>query len=298
MVETPRPLIDGRTFVEAPRWHENRLWFSDIYTHEVLSAEDDGSDLRVEVALPGEPAGIDWLPDGRLVVVSRRDRKLMRREHDGTIVVHGDLGEHATGWCNEVIVDKRGRAYVGNFGFDLEKRGPMTPAAIHRVDLDGSITAVAEDIWFPNGCVITPDDVFLVAETFGNRVSAFDLTEDGRLVNRRVWAEFGPLPQATTLDDALPEFVVSPDGMCLDAEGALWIADLTSSKMLRIREGGQVLEEIQPGMMPFSGALGGVDGRTMFICAAPYFDDVERKGRSLSAVLHVRVDTRAQRSSD
>jgi sugar lactone lactonase YvrE len=290
MIATPEALFEGHTFVEAPRWHENRLWFSDLYTHRVLSAKEDGSDLRLEAVVPEEPAGMDWLPDGRLVVVSRRDRKLMRREHDGTIAVHGDLGDHAAGYCNEVVVDRHGHAYVGNFGFDLDERGPMTPSKIHRVDLDGTVTEVADDIWFPNGCVVTAEDRLIVAETFGNRISVFDITDDGRLVNRRVWAEFGGLPKGRTLDEALPEFVVSPDGMCMDAEGALWIADLTSGKMLRLREGGEVVEEIDPGIMPFAGALGGADGRTMFICASPYFDDVERRGRSLSSVLHVRVD--------
>ena len=282
-------LLGSMTFVEAPRWHENRIWFSELFTHRVMSAKEDGSDVRVEAIIPGEPAGIDWLPDGRLLVASRRDRRLVRREHDGTVVVHADLSNHATGYCNEVVVDRQGRAYVGNFGFDLDERGPMAPASIHRVDPDGSIMEVADDIWFPNGCVLTADNVFIVNESFGNRISAFDLTDDGRLVNRRVWAEFGPLPKAKTLADAFAEFVVTPDGMCLDAEGALWIADLTSKKMLRVREGGEIVEEVDPGLMPFSGTLGGADGHTMFIGAAPYFDDVERSGRTLAALLQVRV---------
>ncbi|TDO51654.1 sugar lactone lactonase YvrE [Kribbella sp. VKM Ac-2527] len=293
MGERPTTLIDGRTFVEAPRWHENRIWFSELYTHKVMSAREDGTDLRVEATVPQQPSGIAWLPDGRLLVVSMRDRRLMRREYDGTLVVHADLSEHATGFCNEVIVDDQGRAYVGNFGFDLVKGGPMTPASIHRVDPDGTITEVADDIWFPNGCVLTDDGVFIVNETFGNRISAFDLTEDGWLVNRRVWAEFGQLPAATTLAEATPELVLSPDGMCRDAEGALWIADLTSQKILRMREGGEVVDEIDPGMMPFSAALGGSDGHTMFICAAPDFDEEDRRATTLAAVLQVRVDVPA-----
>ncbi|KQS64253.1 SMP-30/gluconolactonase/LRE family protein [Modestobacter sp. Leaf380] len=289
MTDTPATLVAQRAFAEAPRWHEGRLWFSDVISLQVFSAAEDGSDLRLEATVPGEPAGIDWLPDGRLVVVSRQERRLMRREHDGTLVVHGDLQGHAIGFCNEVLVDRQGRAYVGNFGFDLDQRGPLGPSVIHRVDLDGTVTQVAEDLWFPNGCVLTPDGVFLVAETFGNRVSAFDLTEDGRLVGRRTWAAWGALPTATTLDEALSEFVVEPDGMCMDAEGALWIADLASARLLRVLEGGRVVDSVDAGMTPFSAALGGADGHTMFICAAPYFDDLERRGRLLSEVLSVRV---------
>ncbi len=289
MGTTVTTLLDGCTFLEAARWHEDRIWFSELYTHQVMSAEEDGSDVRVEATIPGEPAGIDWLPDGRLVVAVREEQKVVRREHDGTVVVHADLSKDATGFCNEVVVDKQGRCYVGSFGFDLDDRGPMATSSLHRVDLDGTITEVADDLWFPNGSVITGEDVLIVNETFGNRVTAFDLTEDGRLVNRRAWAEFGPLPKATTLADATPEFVVSPDGMCLDAEGMLWIADLTSRTMLRVREGGEVVDEVDPGVMPFSAVLGGSDGQSMFICAAPYFDDVERDGRRLSQLLKVRV---------
>jgi sugar lactone lactonase YvrE len=289
MGDTPRTLIDGRTFVESPRWHEGRIWFSELYAHRVMSAREDGSDLRVEATVPQQPSGLAWLPDGRLLVVSMRDQKLMRREADGSLVVHADLSGHAGGFCNDLVVDRQGRAYVGEFGFDLDGGAPMAAASIYRVDPDGAITEVATDVWFPNGCVLTGAGVLIVNETFGNRISAFDLTEDGRLVNRRIWAEFGPLPAAATVDEAWPELVVVPDGMCMDAEGALWIADLASGRLMRLREGGEVIDEIDPGMMPFSGALGGADGRTMFICAAPNFDAEERKATELAEVLHVRV---------
>ena len=286
---TVNELITGRTFVEGPRWHEGRIWFSDLYTHSVISASEDGSNLCLEATVPEQPSGIAWLPDGRLLVVSMRDRKLLRREHDGTLAIHADLGDHATGFCNEVIVDANGRAYVGNFGFDLVKGGPMTPASIHRVDPDGTIEEVADELWFPNGCVLTDDNVFIVNETFGNRISAFDLTDGGRLVNRRAWAQFGPLPEATNLEGAMPEFIVSADGMCLDSEGALWIADLTSQKLLRMFEGGTVVDEVVPGMMPFAAVIGGADGHTMFICAAPNFDEDERRSTTHAKVLTTRV---------
>ena len=282
-------LISGRTFVEAPRWHGDRIWFSELYTFSVMSAVEDGSDLRVEATVPAQPSGIAWLPDGRLLVVSMRDRKLLRREIDGSMVVHADLSEHVAGFCNEVLVDRHGRSYVGEFGFDVDNRRPLAPGSLHRIDPDGRITEVATDLWFPNGCVITDDDVLIVNETFGNRISAFDITEDGRLVNCRVWAEFAPLPTARDFEEAEAEFVVSPDGMCIDAEGALWIADLASEKLLRLREGGEVIDEISPGMMPFSAALGGSDGKTMFICAAPNFDVTERRSTTEAKILTTRV---------
>jgi sugar lactone lactonase YvrE len=290
---TCHTLIDGRTFVEAPRWHEGRFWFSELYTHSVMSAEEDGSDLQLEALVPGQPSGMDWLPDGRLLVTSMKDRLLLRREHDGTMVVHADLSQCTGGFCNEVIVDKQGRAYVGDFGFDLDGGGPLVPASIHRIDPDGAITKVAGDLYFPNGCVLTDDGQLIVNETFGNRVSAFDLTEDGDLVNRRTWAEFGDLPPAGATLEPWSQFAVCPDGMCRDAEGALWIADLSSRKVLRVAEGGAVLAEVDPGMMPFSATLGGEDGRTLFICAAPDGDVEARTSTTLAAILTVRVDVPA-----
>lgn len=293
MNPTCQTLIDGRTFVEAPRWHDGRFWFSELYTHKVMSANEDGSDLREEAHVPGQPSGMDWLPDGRLLVTSMRDRLLMRREHDGTMVVHADLSQHAGGYCNEVIADKHGRAYVGDFGFDLDDHGPLVPASIHRVDLDGSITKVASDLYFPNGCVVTDDGEFIVNETFGNRVTAFDLTEHGELVNRRVWAQFGELPTPGAGVEPWSQFAVCPDGMCRDAEGALWIADISSKKVLRLAEGGAVLAEIDPGMMPFSSTLGGEDGKTLFICAAPDGDVAARTSTTLAEIMTVKVDVPA-----
>ena len=283
-------LVVGRTFVEAPRWRDGRLWFSELYTFSVMSAREDGSDLRVEAEVPEQPSGMAWLPDGRLVVVSMRDQKLLRREHDGTMVVHADLSGHAKGFCNEVLADVQGRCYVGDFGFDLDDGAPMAPGSIHRIDPDGTITTVADELYFPNGCVLTSDNVLIVAETFGNRVSAFDLTDDGRLVNRRVWAQFGPLPpMGKTVADSESEFVVSADGICLDADGAVWIADLASQKLMRVVEGGEIVDEIVPGMMPFSAVLGGSDGHTLFICAAPGFEVEDRRSTTLAKVLTARV---------
>jgi sugar lactone lactonase YvrE len=276
MTDSARTVVSGFAFLEAPRWHDERIWFSDFYTFRVYSAREDGSDLQVEASVPQQPAGLGWLPDGRLLVVSMRDRRVLRREADGTLVTHADLGEHATGHANDMSVDAQGRAYVGNFGFDLMSGAPLAPAALHRVDPDGTVTEVAADLWFPNGSAITADNVLLVNETFGNRVTAFDLTGDGRLANRRVWAEFAPLPADRSMDKVLEQVKVAPDGACLDAEGAFWIADAVGGRLLRVTEGGTVTDEIRPGTNVYACALGGADGKTLFACVAPDFAEEAR----------------------
>ena len=202
MSDSPTTVVSDAHFLEAPRWHEGRIWFSDFYGHRVSSAREDGSDLRVEAEVPGQPSGLGWLPDGRLLVVSMTERRVLRREHDGTLVTHADLSSYAKGFANDMCVDGHGRAYVGNFGFDLMGGAPIEPTSLHRVDPDGTVTEVADDLWFPNGSVITADGVLLVAETFGNRVSAFDLTADGQLTNHRVWAEFAHAKEGSSPAEA------------------------------------------------------------------------------------------------
>jgi len=289
MTDAATTVLSGFSFLEAPRWRDGRIWVSDFYTLQVLSAREDGSDLRVEADVPEQPAGLGWLPDGRLLIVSMRDRKLLRREADGTLVTHADLGRHAAGHLNDMAVDARGRAYVGNFGFDLMGGAPLEPTALHRVDPGGDVTEVATDLWFPNGSVITEDDVLLVNETFGNRVTAFDVTDDGRLTNRRVWAEFGPLPTERAIEKALAQARVGADGACLDAEGALWIADAMGGRLLRVTGEGGIVDEIQPGTNVYACALGGTDGRTLFACAAPDFDETARKSAREAELLAIPV---------
>jgi sugar lactone lactonase YvrE len=289
MTDTAATIVSGFGFLEAPRWHEDRIWFSDFYTYRVLSAREDGSDLRTEAEVPQQPAGLGWLPDGRLLVVSMRDRKVLRREVDGTLVTHADLGSHATGHANDMVVDAQGRAYVGNFGFDLMGGAPPETASLHRVDPDGTVTQAASDLWFPNGSVITPDGVLIVNETFGNRCTAFDLTPDGQLANRRTWAEFGPLPADRALDETLANTVVAADGGCLDAQGALWIADAIGGRLIRVREGGEITDELRPDSPVYACALGGADGRTLYACAAPDFDEKARTAAQEAALIAYRV---------
>jgi sugar lactone lactonase YvrE len=283
-------VLSGLSYLECPRWHEGRIWVSDFYTHRVLSAREDGSDLRQEAEVPGQPSGLGWLPDGRLLVISQHDSRLLRREPDGSLVTHADLSAHVTGEPNDMVVDGQGRAYVGNFGFDLMAGAPVAPTVLLRVDPDGAVTQVADDLWFPNGSVITDDGVLLVDETFGNRITAFDVAPDGTLAGRRVWASFGALPDDRDLQTALGQLSVGPDGCGLDAEGALWIADALGGRVLRVREGGEVLEEISVGTGVFACMLGGADGRTLFLCTAPDFDRTARSAAREACLLSCRVD--------
>lgn len=293
MTSEPREIItvlSELSYLECPRWHDGRLWVVDFYTFRVLSLAEDGSDLRVEADVPQQPSGLGWLPDGRLLVVSMRDAKILRREEDGELVVHADLSAHVTGHPNDMVVDDQGRAFVGNFGFDLMGGGDVTPTVLLRVDPDGTVTQVADDLWFPNGSVITDDGVLIVDETFGNRVTAFDLEQDGSLSNRRTWAQFGDLPTSPALGEVIPGLAVAPDGCGLDAEGCLWLADAVNARVLRVREGGEIVEEIATGLGVFACMLGGADGRTLFLCCAPDFDEHARSAAREAELRAVRVD--------
>lgn len=283
-------VLDGYSYTECPRWHEDRLWFADFYTHQVVSAREDGSDVRVEAEVPHQPSGLGWLPDGRLLVVSMRNSMLLRREQSGELVEHADLSRYVTGHPNDMVVDERGRAYVGNFGFDLMAGAPISSASLLRVDPDGSVDVVAEDLLFPNGAAIASDRTLVVSETFGNRIAAFDVADDGSLENRRAWAQFGPVPDTTDVTAALGQLSVAPDGLCLDAEGLVWAADALNGRVIRVREGGEIVEEIACDSGVFACMLGGEDGRTLFMSAAPDFDEHARSAAREARVLAVRVD--------
>ena len=261
-------LVDHRCFTEDPRWRADRLWYSDFYGHRVHSVGLDGDD-RVEVELDDQPSGLGWLPDGRLLVVAMTSRRVLRREPDGSLVTHADLSDIATWWCNDMLVDPQGRAYVGHFGFDLDayvdehgqaaviaEPGPPT-AHVMLVQPDGTTQVAADGMRFPNGTVLTPDGTTLiVAETLGLRLTAFDVAADGTLGNRRVWADLSP-------------HLVPPDGICLDAEGAVWVANALGPECVRVLEGGGITDRITFSQHAFACALGGVDGTTLFACTAP-----------------------------
>ena len=260
-------LIDGLAFPEGPRWHEGRFWFSDMHSHRVIASDLQGkTDTIVEV--PNRPSGLGWLPDGRLLVVSMTDRRLLRLDGDA-LVEHADLSKLASFHCNDMVVDARGRAYVGNFGFDLDAREDPKPAELVLVTPDGEARVAAGDLMFPNGTVITPDGrTLIVGESFGARLTAFDIAADGSLDRRREWAR---------LDGAVP------DGICLDAEGAIWVASPVSAEVLRVLEGGTVSERVPVATQAYACMLGGPERRTLFICtsksSSPEECRAERTGR-------------------
>jgi sugar lactone lactonase YvrE len=268
-----RVLLDDLTFPEGPRWYEGRLWFSDMYSSRVL-AVDEGGSAEVVAMVEHQPSGLGWLPDGRLLVVSMTDRRVLRLDA-GTLVEHADLSALVSSHCNDMVVDAVGRAYVGNFGFDLH--GGEAPCTTRLViaEPDGQARVVADALSFPNGSAITPDDrTLIVAETFADRLTAFDIAPDGSLSQRRVFANLEG---------------VAPDGICLDAEECVWVASPTVRAVLRVREGGEVTHRVDVGRPAFACMLGGVGRQTLYICtASTSFPDKCRRRRD-GRVESVRV---------
>jgi sugar lactone lactonase YvrE len=250
-----RVLVDGLHFGEGPRWHDGRLWYSDMYDHAVHAVDTDGNDERV-VEVAQQPSGLGWMPDGSMLVVSMVDRKLLR--WDGTTLAeHADLSPHATYHCNDMVVDAVGRAYVGNFGWDYEQGGTPVPAAMCRVDPDGTVSVAADGLMFPNGTVITPDGrTLIVGESFSAKLIAFEVDADGGLSNRRVWAD-------------LSSAGVTADGIALDAEGCIWVATAFAPRCVRVAEGGEIVGEVTTEKTTYACMLGGPDGRTLFVMTAP-----------------------------
>ncbi len=242
----------GLAFPEGPRWHEDRLWFTDQHARRIYAMQTAGA-LQTVADTSDLPGGLGWLPDGTLLVVYMTQRRIMRLS--GTeLHPYADLSQHARFHCNDMVVDAVGRVYAGNFGFDLHGGQAMCATEIVLVDSDGTIEPFATDVVFPNGSVITPDGrQLLVAETFARRISAFDLNRDGRLQSRRVWAELG---EAT------------PDGICLDREGALWVASPGSGELIRVKQGGVILARCTTRGTPYACMLGGYERRTLFVCSA------------------------------
>jgi len=275
MARTLKTLLDGLAFPEGPRWRDGRLWFADMHAHEVVAMRPDGARESMFKA-EGPVSGLGWLPDCLMLVVSMNDRRLLRVEKDGTAVTHADLSAIATGNCNDMVVDAAGRAYVGNFG-EGYPRGPLQPAKMARVDPDGRASVAADELVFPNGTVITPDGkTLVVGETFAGRMTAYDVAADGALSNRRVWA---PLPQGAV-----------PDGCCLDAEGRIWVASPTTNDVIRLAEGGQVLERITAAEGVYACMLGGADRQTLYLLTCASSDPAECAANRTGKIEAVRVD--------
>lgn len=285
-------VAEGLTYLEGPRWHKGLLWFVDFYTFGVYQVNAQGVVEKV-VEVENQPSGLGWLPDGRMLVVSMKDRKVLRQEADKTLVVHADIWDKCRGHANDMVVAPNGDAYVGNFGFDLMGGADYQSADLVLVRPDGSSQIVAEGLAFPNGMVITPDEkVLIVNELFGNRISQFDILPDGTLGPRRDFANYGDLGDEPDVGKRLAAAKLIPDGLALDAEGAVWVADTLNHRAVRIAEGGKILEEVNTAPEGvFAVALGGEDGRTLFMCAAPDWDEAlrtaKREGRMLATQVTV-----------
>ncbi len=271
-----QPFVTDVDFGEGPRWHDGSFWYSDFYQGCVYRVNEAGE--RVAVAEVAErPSGLGWLPDGQMLIVSMTNRKVLRLGGDG-LVEHADLSGVATWYCNDMVVAANGNAYVGNFGFDLDKGGldAFTGAALALVRPDGTVETAATDLAFPNGSVITPDgSTLIVGETFGAQYTAFTIAADGTLSDRRIWA-------------SVPD--TAPDGCVLDADGGIWFSDARGNRVLRVLEGGEVTDTIDTPLPTYACTLGGPDGRTLYILTAASASPDEARGSGAGVIYTTTVD--------
>ena len=280
-----RKILDGLWFTEGPRWHEGRLWFSDMHGHQVLSTDLVG-EVRIEAVMPDdEPSGLGWLADGRLLIVAMESQQIRRRELNGSLVTHVDLSSVARGSLNDMIVASDGTAYVGDMGNRIQEGGERQPGQTIAVRPDGTWFVAADGLESPNGHILTPDEAtLLIAESAAARITAFDRAADGSLSNRRVYAELQPSPDG-------PQFA-PPDGICLDEENAVWVADPIGARVFRALPGGTTTAEHRfDGLIPVACVLGGNDRRTLFVCAASDWkrDEVLKSPTGVILALDVEV---------
>ena len=266
----------GFAFLEGPRWRDGKLYFSDMHDAKVYSMVP-GQAPEIIATIPQSPSGIGWLPDGRMLIVSMIDKRVLVRAKDGTLSTWADLSSLAPRRINDMVVSEDGTAYVGNFGFMFNEGEPPAATVLARIAPDQSVHTAADGLLFPNGPVITPDGkTLIVAETFAAKLTAFDIAPDSSLSNRRDWANLQ--------DGAVP------DGICLDAEGAIWVASPTTGTFLRIREGGEVLDKINTGRMAIACTLGGEDGKTLFMFTSESTEPDICKAAMSARIETVRVD--------
>lgn len=283
MTAQPGTLVDGLVFPEAPRWHDGALWFSDIWDRKVRRVDIASGHVELELAVPDDPSGIGWLPDGRLLVVAMNERRLLRLDGE-QFVEHADLSRFAPWPCNDMIVAADGTAYVGHFGWDRAGgTTPPAPASVLRVRPDGTVEVAAPAMIFPNGMAL--DDggrQLIVAESRAFRLTAFDVAPDGALSNRRLFAEMSPDADHTE---------APPDGICLDAEGAVWAAEPFGRRVVRVREGGEITHTLRVAdQAPLACVLAGEDRRTLCIASAAVFERDEAIETRTGRISTVRVD--------
>jgi sugar lactone lactonase YvrE len=291
MVAEPNELTliaEGFSFLEGPRWRDGRLYVSDFYTKRVLAFDHEGR-MEVLCTVPGQPSGLGFTPDGSLLVVSMLDRRVLRLA-GSRLEEFADLSALAPSSCNDMLVDDAGGAYVGNFGWDSTVDPTVQSTCLIRIDPDGTARVAVEGLVFPNGAVLTPDGrTLIISETFASRISAFDVDGRGELSGRRIWAEFGdPGP---LFGDTVASGLPLPDGMALDAEGAVWIGDAAGPGALRVREGGAIVDTIETGELSvYAVALGGHDRRTLYMCASPPLLQSNPAEEHLAKLYACRVD--------
>ncbi|AQA22789.1 SMP-30/Gluconolaconase/LRE-like region family protein [Rhodococcus sp. MTM3W5.2] len=270
-------LVEGLTFPDGARWHDRHLWFSDTHAGEVLAYDPLTGALNTVAEVPGRPAGLGFLPDGRLLIASTRDLLVLRREPDGTLVVHADLSGVATWYLNEMCVDRFGRAYVGNVGDGSDPPRPPRPADLAMIEPDGTVHDVATAMVLAGGMVVTSDgSTLIVAESRSTpgRLTGFTIEPDGGLEQRRVIAEF--------------DASVHPDGLAIDAEDGVWVASPFGDEVFRVDAEGAITDRLS-APRPYSLALGGPDGRDLFVCTAETWVPEEAERDRAGAVRRVRV---------
>jgi sugar lactone lactonase YvrE len=275
-------LLDGRAFLEGPRWHDDALYVSDMHGGEVLRVTSNG-DAEVVARVPGSPSGLGWLPNGSMVIVSMDDRKLLVGLDDGMVGEVADCSAIAPAEINDMVVDQHGNAFISQFGFDFHAGEKMRAAPVLRVDPSGGVHEATDGLRMANGMVITADQrTLVVSESAGRRLIGFDLADDGTLTNQRVWAE---LPEG--------DF---PDGICIDAEDAVWIAGPASDRFVRVKEGGEVLDVVEtPGRHAIACAIGGADGHTLFMCTSSTLGEPEKSRAERGAKVETtRVEVAAR----
>jgi sugar lactone lactonase YvrE len=279
MTRSTTVLWQDLRFPEGARWHDNLLWFSDMHTGEVFRADPATGSLMTVVRIDDQPSGLGWLPDESLVISAMLSRKIFRLDRAGDLAVYADMSGLTTAPTNDLTVDDDGHIFVGGFGYDLYGGLPQQPGPIFRVSRDGSVTTVASDMVFPNGCVILPGTRTLVfAETWAARLTAFEIDGDGALTQKRIWA---PLPAGST-----------PDGLCVDDQGSVWVSSIATSTFLRVEEGGTVTDtiELEPGRCATDCALDGT-GQTLYLLTSNSWqpsDTTSKQGRIEAVTLSRR----------
>ncbi|RUX48994.1 gluconolactonase [Mesorhizobium sp. M4A.F.Ca.ET.050.02.1.1] len=270
----PKLFADEFMFLEAPKWHQGLLWVSDVFDHKVYALSAEGQCLRV-VDVANRPSGLGFLSDGTLIIVSAKDCRLLRLDGD-RLSEYADLSNHAAGWLNDFAIDPDDRIYVGNFGYDFVAGEPRRTTSLHRVDTNGTITTVADNVDFPNGSVVINEGrTLVVAETWEARLTAFDIDATGELSNRRIFADLGQR---------------QPDGLCADADGAVWVGIYNTGEFVRVLDGGEITNRLQFPGSAISCTLGGAEGRTLYLTAFIGTDEDMAAGKRKSAIFKVDVD--------